>query len=106
MHLTAGFFVLAASKPKRSWGNPVRFGRHCPEPTALYRLVQQHAERFIAQAEATGASLLQIGPRPGSTPASNSTVPAHGFLRLRGADCDQDRRVAFSCKRRGLQSIL
>ncbi len=28
-------------------------------------------------------------------------ILAHGFLRLRCADCGHDKRVAFSCKRRG-----
>jgi ribosomal protein S27E len=29
-------------------------------------------------------------------------VPAHGFLRLRCAGCSHEKRVAFSCKRRGI----
>jgi Transposase zinc-binding domain len=29
-------------------------------------------------------------------------ILAHGFLRLRCADCAHDRLVAFSCKRRGI----
>ena len=28
-------------------------------------------------------------------------ILAHGFLRLRCGDCGHDKRVAFSCKRRG-----
>ena len=35
-------------------GAPVHFERHRPEQTALYRLVQQHAATFIAQAEEAG----------------------------------------------------
>lgn len=37
---------------------PVHYERHRPEQTTLFRLVQQHAATFIAQAEAeAGAGL-------------------------------------------------
>ena len=40
---------------------PVRYERHGPEQTTLYRLVQQHAATFFAQAEgAAGANLPQF----------------------------------------------
>lgn len=39
-------------------GAPHHYGRHRPEQTTLYRLVQQHAASFIAHTEAsTGAEL-------------------------------------------------
>jgi len=39
-------------------GAPLRYERHLPEQTTLYRLVQQHAASFIAQTEAsTGCEL-------------------------------------------------
>ena len=42
-------------------GAPVHYERHRPEQTTLYRLVQQHAAIFIAQAEAAaGADLPQF----------------------------------------------
>ena len=38
--------------------SPIRYKRQRPEQTALYLLVQQHADGFIAHAEAgTGAAL-------------------------------------------------
>ena len=40
-------------------GAPVHCERHRPEQTTLYRLVQQHAATFFAQAEA-GADLPQF----------------------------------------------
>ena len=40
-------------------GAPVHYERHRPEQTTLYRLVQQHAATFFAQAEA-GADLPQF----------------------------------------------
>ena len=43
-------------------GTPVHYERHRPEQTTLYRLVQQHAATFFAQAEdAVGAGLPQFG---------------------------------------------
>ena len=42
-------------------GTPVHYERHRPEQTTLYRLVQQHAATFFAQAEdAAGADLPQF----------------------------------------------
>ena len=42
-------------------GAPVHSERHRPEQTTLYRLVQQHAATFFAQAEAAaGADLPQF----------------------------------------------
>ena len=37
--------------------HPPRYQRHQPEQTALYRLVQQHLQTFLAQAEAAGTDL-------------------------------------------------
>ncbi len=110
-------------------GAPVHYERHRPEQTTLYRLVQQHAATFFAQAEdAAGADLPQFvkaepghkqssglfvpGEEPGHWPGAACKVEfdaflecgilAHGFLRLRCGDCGHDKLVAFSCKRRGL----
>ena len=44
-------------------GVPVHYERHRPEQTTLYRLVQQHAATFFAQAESeaeAGADLPQF----------------------------------------------
>jgi len=75
--------------------------RHRPEQTTLYRLVQQHAQSFFAQTEvATGASLPQF-VKDAFDAYLECGILAHGFLRLRCADCGHDKLVAFSCKRRG-----
>ena len=82
-------------------GAPVHYERHRPEQTTLYRLVQQHAQTFFAQAEeATGASLPQF-IKDEFDAFLECGILAHGFLRLRCADCGHDKLVAFSCKRRG-----
>ena len=72
-----------------------------PKQTTLYRLVQQHAQSFIAQSEeATGARLPQF-VRDEFDAFLECGIPAHGFLRLRCGDCGHDKLLAFSCKRRG-----
>ena len=50
--------------------------------------------------EATGASLPQF-VRDEFDAFLECGILAHGFLRLRCADCGHDKLVAFSCKRRG-----
>ena len=82
-------------------GVSVHYERHRPEQTTLYRLVQQHAATFIAQAEdAAGAHLPQF-VKDEFDAFLECGILAHGFLRLRCGDCGHDKLVAFSCKRRG-----
>ncbi len=82
-------------------GTPVHYERHRPEQTTLYRLVQQHAATFFAQAEdAAGADLPQF-VKDEFDAFLECGILAHGFLRLRCSDCGHDKLVAFSCKRRG-----
>jgi hypothetical protein len=83
-------------------GGPVHYERHCPEHTTLYRLVQQHAATYFAQAEnVAGADLPQFVKEEFDAFSSAASV-AHGFLRLRCGDCGHGKLVAFSCKRRGV----
>ena len=80
---------------------PVHYARHRPEQTTLYRLVQQHAATFFAQAEeTTGADLPQF-IKDEFDAFLECGILAHGFLRLRCGDCGHDKLLAFSCKRRG-----
>ncbi len=82
-------------------GTRVHYERHRPEQTTLYRLVQQHAAAFIAQAEdAAGADLPQFEEDEFDA-FLECGILAHGLLRLRCGDCGHDKLVAFSCKRRG-----
>lgn len=82
-------------------GTPVHYERQRPELTTLYRLVQQHAATFFAQAEdAAGADLPQF-VKDEFDAFLECGILAHGFLRLRCGDCGHDKLVAFSCKRRG-----
>jgi hypothetical protein len=69
-------------------GAPVHYERHRPEQTTLYRLVQQHAATFFAQAEdAAGADLPQF-VKDEFDACLECGILAHGFLRLR---CDVHR---------------
>ena len=82
-------------------GAPVHCARHQPEQTTLYRLVQQHAATFFAQAEeSTGAGLPQF-VKDEFDAFLECGILAHGFLRVRCVDCAHEKLVAFSCKRRG-----
>jgi hypothetical protein len=75
--------------------------RHRPEQTTLYRLVQQHATRFVAHTEAsTGARLPRFVEHEFDA-FPQYGILAHGFLRLRCGECGHDTLLAFSCKRRG-----
>ena len=72
-----------------------------PEQTTLYRLVQQHAATFFAQAdETTGADLPQF-VKDGFDAFLECGMLAYGFLRLRCGDGGHDKLLAFSCKGRG-----
>ena len=82
-------------------GGPFHYERHRPEQTTLYRLVQQHAATFFAQAEdAAGADLPQF-VKDEFDAFLECGILAHGFLRLHCGGCGHDKLVAFSCKRRG-----
>ena len=89
--------------PRAPGGAPGHHERHRPEQTTLYRLVQQHAATFIAETEAAGDRGRSAAERPKAEFDAflECGILAHGFLRLRCADCGHDRLVAFSCKRRG-----
>jgi hypothetical protein len=77
-------------------GAPVHCERRRPEQTALYRLAQQHAATFFAQAEdVTGADLLQF-VKDEFDAFLECGILAHGFPRLRCDDRGNDKLVAFS----------
>ena len=82
-------------------GAPVHYERHRPEQTTLYRLVQQHAATFFADAKAAAGADLPQFVEDEFDAFRECGILAHGFLRLRCGDCGDDKLVAFSCKRRG-----
>jgi len=82
-------------------GNQIHYERHRPEQTILYQLVQEHIETFFAQVEMKTGSGLPDFVKDEFDAFLECGILAHGFLRLRCADCAHEKLVAFSCKRRG-----
>jgi Transposase zinc-binding domain len=82
-------------------GRRIHYERRRPEETTLYQLVQEHLEAFLAQVEAETGSGLPEFVKEEFDAFLECGILAHGFLRLRCADCAQEKLVAFSCKRRG-----
>ena len=70
-------------------GAPVHYERHRPEQTTLYRLVQEHATTFIAQAkDAAGADLPQfVKAEPAHKQSCGLFVPGEGPGHWPGAAC-------------------
>ncbi len=82
-------------------GGRIHYARRRPEETTLYQLVQEHLETFLAQVELeTGAGLPEFVKEEFDA-FLECGILAHGFLRLRCAECAHEKLVAFSCKRRG-----
>jgi hypothetical protein len=87
-------------------GRRVTYERRRPEDTVLYQLVQEHLETFLAQVELEIGTGLPEFVEEEFDAFLECGILAHGFLRLRCADCAHERLVAFSCKRRGFLSEL
>jgi hypothetical protein len=79
----------------------VRYERRRPEETILHGLVREHLETFLAQVEATTGTGLPGFVKDEFEAFLECGILAHGFLRVRCADCAHEKLVAFSCKRRG-----
>ncbi|WP_218132308.1 transposase zinc-binding domain-containing protein [Nitrosomonas sp. Nm33] len=64
-------------------------------------MVQEHIETFFAQVETETGLGLPDFVKDEFDAFLECGILAHGFLRLRCADCSHEKLVAFSCKRRG-----
>lgn len=76
------------------------YQRRRPENTPLYKVIQLEINTFISERQAEGRPLpdhvineFQAYLKCG--------LPQYGFLRLKCSQCDQEKIVAFSCKKRG-----
>jgi len=78
-----------------------RYERRRPEHTLLHRLVREHLETFLAEVQARTGTGLPGFVRDEFEAFLQCGILAHGFLRVRCADCAHEKLVAFSCKRRG-----
>ena len=93
--------TVQSASPAAQAGQCAHYERRRPEATVLYQRVQEQAESFFAQVEAeTGAGLPEFVKNEFEA-FLQCGILAHGFLRVRGAECAHEKLVAFSCKKRG-----
>ena len=78
----------------------VRFERHRPEQTLLYRLVEQYYPDFERQWASEGRVLPDYVRQEFDEYLKCGRLE-HGFLRVQCETCHAEHLVAFSCKRRG-----
>ncbi len=98
---SAGASGKASHRDGACWAPRGWKARRRPEDTALYQLVQEHLETFLAQVERETGSGLPEFVKDEFNAFLECGILAHSFLRLRCADCAHEKLVAFSCKRRG-----
>ena len=76
------------------------YGRHRPERTLLYQLVEDYYPALKAQLAAQGTALPGYVEREFDEYLKCGRLE-HGFLRVQCDSCHAEHLVAFSCKRRG-----
>ncbi len=75
--------------------HPVHYGRHRPEHTLLYPLVEEYYPAFKAHLEAQGIALPYYVKREFEDYLKCGRLE-HGFLRVRCDTCHAEHLVAFS----------
>lgn len=91
-----------ALAPAAASARGAHYERHRPEDTVLYQTLQAHWRTFLAKV-GTGESGPAL-PRFVIEEVESFLkcgILAHGFLRVGCDRCQENRLVAFSCKRRG-----
>jgi hypothetical protein len=90
-------------------GRPlVSYRRRTPERTALHELVAQHAQTMFAElrdADPDGNGLPRYVERELAA-YLRCGILAHGFVRVRCQACGDEMVVAFSCKSRGICTVV
>ena len=71
-----------------------------PEDTLCYQLVQENFESFFAERDAEDRPLPEFVKREFES-YLGCGIPSLGFMRLKCCECEEERIVAFSCKKRG-----
>jgi ribosomal protein S27E len=92
--------MAQAGKDASPGDGVVRYARHRPETTLLYRLVDEHYPTFADRMAAQGTPLPEYVQREFEEYLQCGRLE-HGFLRMRCESCHAEHLVAFSCKRRG-----
>jgi hypothetical protein len=78
------------------------YDQHRPAETALFDLVTEHLETFLATAREAHERGLPRYVEGELQAYLRCGIHAYGFLRARCRECGKELLVAFSCKRRGV----
>lgn len=76
------------------------YQRHQPQQRLLYQLIERHYADFLAQLASAGRTLPRYVEREFEDYLRCGRLE-YGLLRVRCTECHAEKRVAFSCKRRG-----
>ena len=76
------------------------YKRRTPEKTPLYNIILNHLDSFVAARQMEGRPLPDYVVEEFES-YLKCGILAHGFLRLKCDGCDEEKVVAFSCKKRG-----
>ena len=86
--------------PSSSINGAGQYSRHQPEKTILYEVIQKSWETFQTQAEENGKSIVLYIKKEFQAYLQCGML-AFGFLRLKCTDCQHEKILAFSSKKRG-----
>jgi ribosomal protein S27E len=86
--------------PSPPFIDPLGYGRHRPELTLLYQLVEKHYPAFRELREAADRPLPDFVQQEFEAFLKCGRLE-EGFLRVRCEECHTEKLVAFSCKKRG-----
>ena len=78
----------------------IKYTRRRPELTTCYQIFQENLDTFIAERESESRPLPEYIIKEFDA-FLKCGIPAYGFLRLKCNSCNEEKVVAFSCKKRG-----
>lgn len=87
---------VPAARTAGTGSGAVRYQRHRPEETLLYRIVEQHYPEFAAHLAGEGTALPGYVQREFDDYLQCGRLE-YGFLRVRCDTCHAEHLVAFSC---------
>ena len=90
-----------SSRKSHFLSSPFRYQRHQPEKTTLYKLIQENLLSFYQQIDHDQEKGLPDFIKKEFEEFLKCGLLSHGFLRLQCESCQQEKLIAFSCKRRG-----
>src|SRR5271156_2264893 len=82
----------------------LEYERHTPEKSLLYKTIQQNWPSFVAQCEAQNHPVPSFVKREFEA-YLRCGILDYGFARVYCQECQYDRLVPFSCKRRGFVGL-